>query len=154
VYSQSASSASVRFTNLLVSAVTPKAHATSSHSGPVTNAAGTRDYLLGLAPKGTPVDVRGEPAIDEWATSLPWLHFTGSALPATPTSVSGFAFSYSKAKQVQYLAFAVADSSGGCAAGVLTSTDGDRPVVTRSTPLDASGTDSCSADTIAEAAGY
>ncbi len=82
------------------------------------------------------------------------LTFNGSAVPASPSVVSGFAFVSSKGRGVDYLAFAVADTSSHCAGGVLEASSASPPTVTKATPVTVPAGTSCTGDNVATIAGY
>ncbi len=118
---------------------------------PLTDAVAARDHMIELAQAPGAVDASTEPAISSWPTAFPGLDFHGSALPASPSSASGFATFVSKTKGVSYLPVALADTSGRCAALVLEFNDaGD--TVTKATPVD--DPPKCAADDVATALGY
>jgi hypothetical protein len=128
-----------------------KASASSSTAVTVSDAALTRDKLLAAAPVGSAVPNRGEMA-QVWQTVVPGVRVSGSGIAATPGSISGFAFVLSKKKGLQYLAFAVLDSSGKCADGVLEASGSGDKVTAGLSPAHQPG--SCSGSRVADTAGY
>ena len=119
----------------------------------VTDAVQTRDELIDLAQGPGAADLTEEPPIPAWTNAFP-LDFIGSARPATPTEVSGFVAVFSKVKEVDFLAFAVLDTQGVCAGGVLEfDSEGTSVSTAVSVPGSAIQPD-CSADAVREAAGY
>ncbi|MEY2447980.1 MAG: hypothetical protein QOH79_1456, partial [Acidimicrobiaceae bacterium] len=99
----------------------------TSAAGAVTDAVSTRDQMIALAKQPGAVDASAQPPVSEWTRAFPGLDFIGSALPATPDAVSGFTAVFSKAKDVDFMAFAVLDTSGRCAAVCSSSTAPVRP---------------------------
>ena len=116
---------------------------------PVADATALRDRLLAAA-TGSAVSKDG--SVAAWQAFTSQVGFQGSGLAATPTAVSGFSFVTSKAKGVDYLAFAVADAAGRCAAGVLEAAGAGSSVTSAKPATAPSG--ACRADAVAEAAGY
>jgi hypothetical protein len=111
----------------------------------VQNAPDAVKKLLALGKAGTPVSPEG--TISGWAPA------NGSAIPADPSHTSGFGFAADKSKGIQYLSFAVKDTSGRCAGGDLlanaagTTTTGGRAI---SVPAKAP----CTGDEVAKLAGH
>jgi hypothetical protein len=133
----------------------PSAPATAkAAAAAVTDATATRDRLLALAPQGTAINPASQPEIEAWKQSYPALGFSGAAVPATAASVSGFAFVTSKAKQQDYLAFAVMDTAGRCAGGILTGTDTKPYTVTSGKAFAVAAGTKCTGSAVADAAGY
>ena len=98
----------------------------SDSSLPVTDAVAFRDRLLELA-KGAKFDAQASTSYKNvdaikqaWQTAYPGLKFTlFKDQAAAPDTVSvGDAFLIARKNYDQLLAFAVADTKGGCAAGV------------------------------------
>jgi hypothetical protein len=117
----------------------------------ITDATATRDAMLEQAQRPGAADASQEPPVRSWVEDLS-LDFQGSAVEADATTVSGFVVVASKSKQVGYLAFAVADTSGHCAGGALEFSD-DGKSVTRSIAIkDAPAV--CTGDAVAEVLGY
>ena len=137
-------------------ATSPSSSSSASSSstgatGGVTDAVATRDKMLELAKAPGAADASEQPPIAEWTKAFPNLDFIGSALPASPDVVSGFSVVSSKDKDVDFLAFAVFDTHGTCAAGVL-EFDSAGTTVTKSVKVN--GPSQCSADAVATALGY
>jgi hypothetical protein len=125
----------------------------AASAGRVTDAVATRDKLLALAPTGSPINAMAEPNIEAWSKNYPGMQFNGSAVAATPTAVSGFAFVTSKKKQQDYLAFAVMDTAGRCAGGILTGTSTKPYTVTGGKAYEVSAS-WCAGAAVSTAAGY
>jgi hypothetical protein len=77
----------------------------------VEDASGEVKTLLAVAKPGTTISSQG--TVPGWAPA------NGSAIPADPSHISGFGFVADKSKGIQYLSFAVKDTSGRCAGGDL-----------------------------------
>ncbi|HEY1524390.1 MAG TPA: hypothetical protein VGF70_15370 [Solirubrobacteraceae bacterium] len=109
----------------------------------VQNATNEVKTLLAVAKPGTTIAAQG--TVSGWAPA------NGSAIPADPSHISGFGFVADKG--IQYLAFAVKDTSGKCAGGNLlanaagTLTTGGKAV---SIPAKAP----CTGDEVAKLAGH
>lgn len=129
---------------------TPTAAAAVQIPTPITNATSVRDQLLAMATPGMQLNSAG--GLDVWTAT--GLQFQGSGTAATPSAVSGFLFVTSKSKGVDYVAIAVADSSGGCAGGVVELNQGSPPTVARTIPESVPAGSTCSGDAVAQAAGY
>jgi len=112
---------------------------------PYSSAAAERDRLLRLAQPGTKITSQG---------NLPgWPPANGSAIPATPTEVSGFGFNLDKARKVQYLSFAVRDAGGACAGGdILANAKGTEVISGTAVSLPHHGP--CTGDEVARMAGH
>jgi hypothetical protein len=101
--------------------------------------------MLALGRKGTRITPQG--TVPGWASA------NGSGIPATPTHLSGFGFVADKARNIQYLSFAVRDTSGRCAGGDLQANAagkriiGGRPVTVRAKAP-------CTGDEVAKLAGH
>lgn len=134
---------------------TPTAVATSTPTAvaapAITDARASRDRLLSLAPAGTKFDANG--SIPGWQGAIPGVMFVGSGITADPSSVSGFAEVVSKAKGINYLAFAVKGSDGVCAGGVLESNSAGTAVV-KSMAVDPPAGSDCTGNSVAAAGGY
>jgi hypothetical protein len=136
-------------------ATSPSSSSFSSSStgaiGGVTDAVAARDKMIDLAKVPGAADASAQPPIDEWTKAFPNLDFIGSALPASPDVVSGFTVVFSKGKDVDFLAFAVRDTHGTCAAGIL-EFDSAGTTVTKSVKVNSPS--QCSGDAVATAVGY
>jgi hypothetical protein len=77
----------------------------------IQNASDEVKKLLGVAKAGTTITPQG--TIPNWDPA------NGSAIPAEPSHISGFGFVADKSKGIEYLSFAVKDTSGKCAGGDL-----------------------------------
>lgn len=109
------------------------------------SAAAVRDKLLALAKPGTTID---HGAIAGWPKNA-----QGSAIPATPSAISGWGFAVDKRKNIQFLSFAVTDSKGHCVGGDIQSdTAGNKVVSAR--PVTVKPGSPCSASTVAAAVGH
>jgi hypothetical protein len=127
--------------------------ASSALSSPIADASATRDALLELATGSTIVQSGNASGfVTAWEPYGNSLGFAGSGVTATATSISGFQFVLSKAKEISYLGFAVADSAGRCSGGVLESTDDD--AVSKVVPVDGLTVETCSGTGASDAAGY
>jgi hypothetical protein len=99
--------------------------------------------LLALAKPGTTIGSQG--SVPGWAPA------NGSAIPAEPSHVSGFGFVADKA--IQYLAFAVKDTSGKCAGGdLLANASGTR--ITGGKAIAVPAKAPCTGDEVAKLAGH
>jgi hypothetical protein len=109
------------------------------------SAAAERNRLLALAKPGTKITSQG---------NVPgWPPADGSAIPATPTDVSGFGFNVDKAKNTQYLSFAVTDSRHACAGGdIVTNSKGTTVVSAK--PVELPPHAPCTGDQVATQAGH
>jgi hypothetical protein len=112
---------------------------------PYSSATAERDMLLHLAKPGTKITSQG---------NVPgWPPANGSAIPATPTEISGFGFNVDKKRNVQYLSFAVGDKGHGCAGGdIVTNAKGTTVLSAR--PINLPSHATCSGDEVAKLAGY
>jgi hypothetical protein len=111
-----------------------------------------RDKLLDLAMQSGSYDPHAEPVITTWSSYYTSLTFAGSGIPADETTVSGFADVLSKHRNVDYLAFAVIDTSGNCVGGVLEIDDVLNEVMSAN-PVSGPFAQ-CTGDAVADAAGY
>ena len=123
-------------------------------SAPIADAGATRDALLKLATHSTiiPNSSPDYGALQNWEPYLVPLGFQGSGVPATATSISGVEVVYSKTKSVSYLAFAVLDGAGNCAAGVVELADD--VTVSAVAPIDGMTAAKCTGSDAAELGGY
>jgi hypothetical protein len=109
--------------------VSPRATRVVARGGvPITDAATMRDGLLDAARKGSlgeeggnPLDIAAYPA---WAAKYPALALTGPALPADAYHVSVHRDVVRPGQPMgpgnpPVIAFAVADTAGGCAGGII-----------------------------------
>jgi hypothetical protein len=149
--SSSSDSSSTSIASSPSSSSSSRASASSAAAGGVTDAVATRDKMIDLAKVPGAADASAQPPIAAWTDAFPNLDFIGSALPASPDVVSGFTAVFSKAKDVDFLAFAVRDTKGGCSAGVL-EFDSAGTTVTKSVKVNSPS--QCSGDAVAEALGY
>ena len=116
-----------------------------SPQGVVTSATGEVKKLLAVAKSGTAITPQG--------TVAGWAPANGSAIPADPSHISGFGFVADKAKRIQYLSFAVKDTSGNCAGGdLLANPAGTRTTGGRAITVPAKA--SCTGDEVAKLAGH
>lgn len=110
-----------------------------------TSATSERDRILALAKPGTSVTSQGN--VRGWPPA------NGSGIPATPSEVSGFGFVADKARNLQYLSFAVIDTAHKCAGGDLeTNASGSQIVSARPIKLPPKGP--CTGDEVARIAGH
>jgi hypothetical protein len=109
------------------------------------SATAERAKLLALAKPGTTLSSTG--------TVPGWPPANGSGIPATPSEVSGFGFVPDKAKNIQYLSFAVADSGGRCAAGDLEANAAGTQI-TSAKPVTLPSKAPCTGDEAAKIAGH
>lgn len=117
---------------------------------PLQDAAAARDALLQQALTST----MSQEQVVAWLSGDTGLSFGGSGYAATPTLVSGGnQFVTSKVKNTQYLAFAVADTAGHCAGGLLLE-DPTATKVTSATAVTLPAGAPCSVQTVSDAAGY
>ena len=111
----------------------------------ITNATAERNKLLALAKPGTRVTSQG--MVPGWPPA------NGSGIPATSSETSGFAFVQDKAKNIQYLSFAVMDRTGRCAAGDL-ETNASGLQITSARPITIPPKSPCTGDEAARIAGH
>jgi len=116
---------------------------------PITNARAARDILLQAA-KGK--EDQGFP--DGWHGYEDGLTFAGSLVPADATHVSGFNFVFSKSKDASYLAFAVSDTMGACAGGLLLDDNTTYSNIVSANPVEMTNATKCDGQTVADIAGY
>jgi hypothetical protein len=129
------------------SSSTGGAGASGAVAVPVTDAASAARALVAQA-SSSPIS---SGRVTAWQSD--GLQLNGSAVAATPTSISGAAsFVTSKSKGVDYLAFAVKDSGGNCAGGVLEANSAATAVAKTTVIPVVSGT--CTGNTVAQQAGY
>lgn len=118
----------------------------------ITDAAAFRDSLLAIAradhDPDAPEDGWGIP--DAWVAAVPGLQLVGFQIEASPTSVSGFAITGDKAGTSEGLPFAVMDSSGRCAGGVVLGEDGEP---SEFVAVDLSDATTCNASAVIDATG-
>lgn len=113
--------------------------------GVVTDAPGEVKKLLAVAKAGTAITAQG--TVSGWAPA------NGSAIPADPSHISGFGFVADQAKHIQYLSFAVKDTSGRCAGGdLLANAAGTRTTGGRAIAVPAKAP--CTGDEVAKLAGH
>jgi hypothetical protein len=113
--------------------------------GPFPDASVEVQKMLRLAKAGTRITPQG--TVPAWASA------NGSGIPATPTHLSGFGFVVDKAKNIQYLSFAVKDTSGRCAGGdVLANGSGTK--ITGGKPITVPAKAPCTGDEVAKLAGH
>lgn len=111
----------------------------------VTSAPGEVKKLLALAKPGTTITSQG--TVPGWAPA------NGSAIPADPSHISGFGFVSQKGAGLQYLSFAVKDSSGKCAGGdLLANASGTR--ITGGKAITVPAKAPCTGDQVAKLAGH
>lgn len=140
---------------------TPTTTASKSSSEPsskpevlqeISDAAAFRDSLLAIArtenDPTNPALAWGIPTA--WVAAVPGLDIVGYQIEASPTAVSGFAIVGDKNGTAEGLPFAVMDSSGSCAGGVIMGLEG-KPVAFRVVDLD--GATTCNAAAVIEAVG-
>ncbi len=117
---------------------------------PLQDAAAARDALLQQALTSTMTQEQ----VVTWLSGDTGLSFGGSGYAATPTLVSGGnQFVTSKVKNTQYMAFAVTDTAGHCAGGLLLE-DPTATKVTSATAVTLPAGAPCSMQTVSDAAGY
>jgi hypothetical protein len=109
------------------------------------SATAERDRLLALAKPGTSVSSQG--------TVPGWPPANGSGIPATPSDVSGFGFVPDKARNIQYLSFAVLDTTDKCAGGDLV-TNASGGQITSARPITVPAKGPCTGDEVAKIAGH
>lgn len=98
-----------------------------------------------MARAGTPITAQG--TVSGWAAA------NGSAIPADPSNISGFGFVADKSKHIQYLSFAVKDTSGRCAGGdLLANAAGTMTTGGRAVAIPAKAP--CTGDEVAKLAGH
>jgi len=112
---------------------------------PAASARGIRDKLLALAKPGTPITTQG--TVPDWPPA------NGSGIPATPTDLSGFGFVVDKPKNMQYLSFAVKDSSGKCAGGDIVANSAGT-AITGGQAISVPAKAPCTGDEVAKLAGH
>lgn len=113
--------------------------------GVVTSATDEVKKLLAVAKAGTAITAQG--TVSGWAPA------NGSAIPADPSHISGFGFVADKAKHIQYLSFAVNDTSGKCVGGdLLANAAGTRTTGGRAIAVPAKAP--CTGDEVAKLAGH
>jgi hypothetical protein len=116
-----------------------------SPRGVVTDAPGEVKKLLAVAKPGTAITAQG--TVSGWAPA------NGSAIPADPSHISGFGFVADMAKHIQYLSFAVKDTSGKCAGGdLLANAAGTQTTGGRAIAIPAKAP--CTGDEVARLAGH
>jgi hypothetical protein len=111
----------------------------------ITSATAERDKLLALAKPGTAVSSQG--------TVPGWPPANGSGIPSTPSDVSGFGFVPDKAKNIQYLSFAVMDTGNRCAGGDLEANFAGTQIIT-ARPITVPAQGPCTGDEVAKIAGH
>lgn len=117
---------------------------------PISDAVQTRDTLLAQA-DGSVIDSNAFPVA--WHVDQASL-FAGYGFAADPRTISGgYSFVTSKAKGVDYLAFAVADTAGRCAGGLLVANSASTAVA-QVNPVTLPSGGLCRGDAVAQAAGY
>ena len=140
----SSTTASTTVTTTTLTSGLPTA-ASPSPRGVVTSATGEVKKLLAVGKPGTSVTAQG--------TVAGWAPANGSAIPADPSHISGFGFVADKAKKLQYLSFAVKDTSGKCAGGdLLANAAGTRTTGGRAIAIPSK--DPCTGDEVALLAGH
>jgi hypothetical protein len=116
----------------------------------ITDAAAFRDSLLAIAAADVdpsdPASGWGIP--DAWMAAVAGLELVGIQIEATPTTVSGFSITGAKDGTTEGLPFAVVDSSGRCAGGVIMGSGG---VPTDFLAVDISGAATCNAAAVIDA---
>ncbi len=124
---------------------TAGATAPPSPKGVVTSATGEVKTLLATAKAGTAISSQG--------TVAGWAPANGSAIPADPSHISGFGFVPDTPQHIQYLAFAVKDTSGKCAGGqLLANASGTKVTGGKSVAVPAK--EPCTGDEVAKLAGH
>jgi hypothetical protein len=103
-----------------VSAICPTANP-NTIKFPITDSNNTAGALQLFGSTGLYIDPSGLPQL--WVQSVPVASFGPAAVDATPTKISGLTFVLSKTKNVLYLAYAVLDTKGACAGGVMETKD-------------------------------
>jgi hypothetical protein len=141
-----------------VSTTGKKGKAGKVKAPPVTDAAAVRDRLLKLAKKHAS-DQAGSNASfgvsEAWHKKFPKLQFVGFAEAADSKTVSGYQFNARNSKDPAsksnplVLAFAVADTKGGCAGGVIEGFP--KPDTTKA--VDMAGATACTGTVVATKAG-
>ena len=117
---------------------------------PITDAVAARDALIQAAKASA--EAQGFPT--GWSAYQPGLTFAGSLVPADPTHVSGFNFVFSKSKDASYLAFAVADSNGRCAGGLLLDDNESYTRIVSGNTVAVPAGQKCIGQVVADIAGY
>ena len=117
---------------------------------PITDAVATRDALIEAAKASA--EAQGFPT--GWSAYQPGITFAGSLVPADPTHVSGFNFVFSKSKDASYLAFAVADSNGTCAGGLLLDDNKSYTRIVSGNAVTIPAGQKCIGQVVADIAGY
>lgn len=117
-------------------------------SVPIADASATRDALLAQAMGSA----ESGGTVTNW-TADKALAFSGSAVAAGPSDVSGFTFVTDKAKNVDFLSFAVADTQGHCAGGVLLDNASFTKVISAK-PVTLPAGAACTGSAVGQAAGY
>lgn len=143
----------VFFKNFGVSAASGGAPPSSaSGSGPVVTApiSDAASAVTILANQAKNSGINDDGYVAEWGSDNKQIQFTGFNTPATPLAVSGIADVTSKAKNVDYVPFAVMDTSGHCSGAVL---EVSGKSVTKVVPVP-NVPGKCTAGSVSDAAGY
>ena len=112
---------------------------------PITSASVEVSKLLALGKPGT--SLTGQGTVPGWPPA------NGSGVPATPSEVSGFGFVADKARNDQYLSFAVMDTAQRCTGGDLeTNTSGTQVASAKPVKLPAKAP--CTGDEVAKLVGH